>query len=71
MKGEVIERALIIISMLEHGAVTARQIQDRFDISRNAAHRWITQASRFMPVVEVGVDHETGGRPGTQWGLMK
>ena len=70
-KGDVIDRALTVISMLEHGAVTAKQIQDRFGISRNAATRWITQASRFMPVIEVGFDYDTGGRPGIQYGLMK
>ena len=71
MKGEVIERALTIIQMFAAGPVTCRMIQDRFDISRPAAHRWITQASRFLPIIENGFDTETGGRPGIKYGLMK
>ena len=70
MKGEVIDRAFQIIGMFSAGPVTVRQIQDRFQISRNAAHRWITQASRFLPIVEDGFADSTGGRPSQKFKLM-
>jgi len=71
MKGEVIDRAFTIIQMFNSGYVTCRMVQDRFDISRAAAYRWIVQASRFLPIVENGFDASTGGRPGTRYELMK
>lgn len=71
MRGEVIERALIIIRMFESGPVTAKDIMQKFNVSKQSAHRWINQVSRFMPVVEAGLDYSGGGAPAYVYELMR
>jgi len=71
MRGDTIERAFEIIRMFESGPVTTRLIQDRLGIKRLPAARWIDQASRFMPIIEDGLDHNGRGRPCRVYRLLK
>ena len=71
MKGEVIGRALQLISMFEAGPVTSQMIRERFGVSRNAANRWLMQACRFMPVIKTGLADSEGGRPCHKYELME
>ena len=58
--------------MFESGYVTAKMIQDKLDISKQASLRWIDQMSLHMPVVEIGLEYTGGrGRPGMKYGLLK
>ena len=71
MRGETVERALEIIQLFNTGPVTARLLQDRLKISRQSAARWINQVSRFMPVIEDGLDRNGRGRPSVVYRLLK
>ena len=71
MKRDTIGRVFIVQDMFKSGPVTTKMIQDRLNITRPAAERWIMQMMRHMPIVKSGLEHrDSWGKRFTEYSLM-
>ena len=71
-KGSYFDRCYTLIRMFDNNIpVTAKKLQDKFDITRPAAYRMICEAELKMPIVPAGFDYSGGRRPSRVWKLME